>query len=140
MAITMDKIKKPTEQNAVASFFSEEPKEEKTVKESTKKQAKKASPTLSENVHEKTPVHDQKQENLPPEASAEAKENRSKRISVLTTPEIFRNVNALASLYGISVNEIINSQMEKYISENEKDLSFALELAGRIEKYKGGNK
>ena len=137
MAIKLENIKKPTEQKAVAAYFSESTKQEKPVEKSVEKQHKKVSPTASVKPVDKEPEHDAKSPVTEPEGM---KENRSKRVSVLTTPEIFRNVNALASLYGLSVNEIINSQLEKYLSENDSDLKFALELMERSEKYKGGKK
>ena len=132
--------KKPEEKKPEAKAAAPKAEPVKTIAKKAEKQPVKASPAPSGKAPNKTPVKAAKPENKPSEASAEAKENRSKRISVLTTPEIFKNVNALSSLYGISVNEIINSQLEKYITENNKDLSFALELVERTEQYKGGRK
>lgn len=133
-------FKKPEEKKTAEEAAVSDASSPRTVSKRVEKQPVKASPSPSGNEADKSPIKKDKQENTVSEASEDVRENRSKRISVLTTPEIFKNVNALAFLYGMSVNEIINSQVEKYIADNEKDLSFALEVMNRKESYKGGKK
>ena len=132
------KTSRPEEKKPEAEAVAPKASPAKTVEKKAEKQPVKASPAPSGKAVSKSPAKDEKPEKLPSEASEDVKENRSKRVSVLTTPEIFKNLNALAFLYGISVNEIINIQAEKYIAEHEKDLSFALEVMSRKESYKGG--
>ena len=51
------------------------------------------------------------------------KETKSKRLNVLIRPSLFEDASKIAHMQRISVNELIHLAVEKYVIENEEEVT-----------------